>query len=170
MTQIPLQTGAVRSIFLLDIRRDPRKRARQPGGTSQGAVLVGQAGPSGDVASGRVEATKCPARAWSPRPPGVFFGRRRHHGQPALSRASNDPDHHLWRNGRLWWIAFTVHLPGWQKERIRLSLGTDDLIEARRRRDQLLRDTRRPAGCELSLRIAGRKRRARRGTSRHMAA
>ena len=43
-TKIPLQTEAVRSIFLLDIRRDPRKRARQPGGTSQGAVLSGQAG------------------------------------------------------------------------------------------------------------------------------
>ncbi len=44
-----------------------------------------------------------------------------------------DPDHHLWRNGRLFWVAFTVHLPGWQKERVRLSLGTDDLLEARRR-------------------------------------
>ena len=37
-------------------------------------------------------------------------------------QAQSDPDHHLWRNGRLWWIAFTVHLPGWQKERIRRSL------------------------------------------------
>jgi hypothetical protein len=26
---------------------------------------------------------------------------------PALEDA--DPNHHLWRNGRLWWIAFTVH-------------------------------------------------------------
>lgn len=71
-----------------------------------------------------------------------------------------DPDHHLWRNGRLWWIAFTVHLPGWQKDRVRLSLGTDDLIEARRRRDQILRDYPAARGCELSLRIAGRKVRA----------
>jgi hypothetical protein len=68
-----------------------------------------------------------------------------------------DPDHHLWRNGRLWWVAFTVHLPGWQKERVRVSLGTADLAEARRRRDQLLREYPAARGCELSLRIAGRK-------------
>lgn len=72
-----------------------------------------------------------------------------------------DPDHHLWRNGRLWWVAFTVHLPGWQKDRVRLSLGTDDLIEARRRRDQLLREYPHSKGCTLSLRIAGRKVRTR---------
>ena len=67
-----------------------------------------------------------------------------------------DPDHHLWRNGRLFWVAFTVHLPGWQKERIRLSLGTADLQEARQRRDQLLRDYPRQRQCELSLRLSGR--------------
>jgi hypothetical protein len=67
-----------------------------------------------------------------------------------------DPDHHLWRNGRLWWIAFTVHLPGWQKERVRASLGTADLREARRRRDELLRLYPEQKGCALSLRIAGR--------------
>ncbi len=43
---------------------------------------------------------------------------------------SVDPDHHLWRNGRLWWVAFTVHLPGWQKDRVRLSLATDDELVA----------------------------------------
>jgi hypothetical protein len=67
-----------------------------------------------------------------------------------------DPDHHLWRNGRLYWVAFTVHLPGWQKERVRLSLGTADLLEARRRRDELLRGYPAERGCALSLRIAGR--------------
>ncbi len=74
------------------------------------------------------------------------------------SRADDptDPDHHLWRNGRLWWVAFTVHLPGWQKERVRRSLGTADLHEARRRRDELL--SRYPAerGCTLSLRFTPR--------------
>jgi len=76
---------------------------------------------------------------------------------PSLERVSKlDPDHHLWRNGRLWWVAFTVHLPGWRKERVRRSLGTTDVREARRRRDALL--TRYPSarGCELSLRIAAR--------------
>lgn len=67
-----------------------------------------------------------------------------------------DPDHHLWRNGRLYWVAFTIHLPGWQKERIRQSLGTADLVEARRRRDQLLSDYPRQRQCELSLRVMQR--------------
>ena len=70
--------------------------------------------------------------------------------------AAGDPDHHLWRNGRLWWIAFTVHLPGWQKERVRLSLHTDDVVEARRRRDDLLRRYPEERGCALSLRIGAR--------------
>ncbi len=69
----------------------------------------------------------------------------------------HDPDHHLWRNGRLYWVAFTVHLPGWQKERIRLSLGTDDLDEARRRRDHLLREYPQRRACTLSLRPATRR-------------
>jgi hypothetical protein len=81
--------------------------------------------------------------------------------------AAGDPDHHLWRNGRLYWVAFTVHLPGWQKERVRLSLGTADLFEARRRRDELLRSYPGRRGCALSLRIAGRPVRA--GTSDPMA-
>ncbi|MBI2220630.1 MAG: hypothetical protein HYU53_05425 [Acidobacteria bacterium] len=49
-----------------------------------------------------------------------------------------NPNHHLWRNGRLWWIAFTVVYDGWRQERVRRSLGTADLEEARRRRDDLL--------------------------------
>jgi hypothetical protein len=64
-----------------------------------------------------------------------------------------DPNHHLWRNGRLWWVAFTVHLPGWQKERVRRSLGTADLREARSRRDDLLRSYPQARGCALSLRF-----------------
>jgi hypothetical protein len=68
------------------------------------------------------------------------------------------PDHHLWRNGRLWWVAFTVHLPGWKKDRVRASLGTADLAEARRRRDALLARYPQEAGCELSLRFDDRKR------------
>jgi len=70
-----------------------------------------------------------------------------------------DPNHHLWRNGRLYWVAFTVHLPGWQKERVRLSLGTADVEQARQRRDELLREYPRARCCELSLRLEGRPRR-----------
>ena len=68
-----------------------------------------------------------------------------------------DPNHHLWQNGRLYWVAFTVHLPAWQKERVRISLGTADLEEARRRRDQILRDYPRQRACTLSLRLASRR-------------
>lgn len=49
-----------------------------------------------------------------------------------------NPNHHLWRNGRLWWVAFTVIHDGWRQERVRRSLRTADLDEARRRRDDLL--------------------------------
>jgi hypothetical protein len=57
----------------------------------------------------------------------------------ASSRAfASNPNHHLWRNGRLWWIAFSLLHDGWRQERIRQSLGTDNLIEARRRRDAIL--------------------------------
>ena len=51
-----------------------------------------------------------------------------------------NPNHHLWRNGRLWWIAFTVIYDGWRQERIRRSLRTADLDEARRRRDEVLQE------------------------------
>jgi hypothetical protein len=69
----------------------------------------------------------------------------------ALSAA--DPDHHLWRNGRLWWVAFTVHR-GHLQHRVRHSLGTADVAEARRRRDAVLSRYAEEPGCALSLRLA----------------
>ncbi len=57
----------------------------------------------------------------------------------ASSRAfASNPNHHLWKNGRLWWIAFTLIHDGWRQERVRQSLGTDNLLEARQRRDAIL--------------------------------
>jgi hypothetical protein len=57
----------------------------------------------------------------------------------ASSRAfASNPNHHLWKNGRLWWIAFTLIHDGWRQERVRQSLGTDSLPEARQRRDAIL--------------------------------
>jgi hypothetical protein len=59
--------------------------------------------------------------------------------QLAPSRASEtNPNHHLWRNGRLWWLAVTLLHDGWRQERVRQSLGTADVLEARRRRDLVL--------------------------------
>jgi hypothetical protein len=83
--------------------------------------------------------------AAAPRSPVVFFDA----GEDSMP----DPNHHLWRNGRLYWVAFTVHLPGWQKERVRFSLGTADIGEARRRRDQVLAEYPQHRECTLSLRI-----------------
>jgi hypothetical protein len=62
-------------------------------------------------------------------------------------------NHHLWLNGRLWWIAFTIHRPDWTKHRIRLSLKTDELGVARRRRDRILAAFRERSDCRLSLRF-----------------
>jgi hypothetical protein len=67
--------------------------------------------------------------------------------QLAPSRASEtNPNHHLWKNGRLWWLAVTLLHDGWRQERVRQSLGTDDILEARRRRDLVLARFGRPAG------------------------
>jgi hypothetical protein len=60
-----------------------------------------------------------------------------------------NPNHHLWRNGRLWWIAFTVVYDGWRQERVRRSLGTADLEEARHRRDDVLRQYATPPNADV---------------------
>ena len=79
-----------------------------------------------------------------------------------LSRA--DPDHHLWRNGRYWWVAFTVHLPQWQTQRVRRSVGTTCRSEAHRRRDDVLREFARRQDCRLSIRANWRRGSQLRGT------
>jgi hypothetical protein len=78
-------------------------------------------------------------------------------GEDTVLTNPTDPNHHLWRNGRLWWVAFTVHLPGWQKERVRLSLGTPDLFEARHLRDRVLASYPQSRPCELSLRFSQKR-------------
>lgn len=71
---------------------------------------------------------------------------------------SDSADHHLWRNGEVWWVAFTIHYEPCRKRRIRRSLDTHDLIEARRRRDIFLRDYAQRPGVQLSLRFDGSRR------------
>ena len=78
-------------------------------------------------------------------------------GFPAPADA--DPNHHLWRNGRLWWIAFTVHR-GHKQERIRFSLGTPDVDVARWRRDQVFALYEKAADCKISIRLKPRRVRA----------
>jgi hypothetical protein len=73
--------------------------------------------------------------------------------QLAPSRASQtNPNHHLWKNGRLWWLAVTLLHDGWRQERVRQSLGTDDVLEARRRRDLVLARFARPVGTAAAAR------------------
>jgi hypothetical protein len=67
------------------------------------------------------------------------------------------PDHHLWRNGRVWWAAFTVHGPDGSPQRIRTSLRTADLSLARRRRDALLQRAAGLPGWRLALRFVPRE-------------
>jgi hypothetical protein len=46
-------------------------------------------------------------------------------------------NHHIWENNGTLWCHLTVHLPDFTKQRLRLSLGTDDIQHARRLRDAL---------------------------------
>ena len=47
-------------------------------------------------------------------------------------------NHHLWNNHGTWWCHFTFHRPDFTKQRLRRSLGTRCLAEAREIRDFLL--------------------------------
>jgi hypothetical protein len=48
-----------------------------------------------------------------------------------------NPDHHLWNNNGTWWCHYTVHPTPVTKQRVRASLQTKDVTEARLRRDRL---------------------------------
>ena len=51
-----------------------------------------------------------------------------------------NPNHHLWNNHGTWFVHYVVHPTPLTKERVRRSLGTKDVEEARRMRDQILHD------------------------------
>ncbi|MBI5395641.1 MAG: hypothetical protein HZA91_10130 [Verrucomicrobia bacterium] len=51
-----------------------------------------------------------------------------------------NPDHHLWNNNGTWFVHYTVYPDRLTKERVRRSLGTKSLAEARRKRDVLFRN------------------------------
>lgn len=51
-------------------------------------------------------------------------------------RPSASANHHLWNNHGTWWIHYTLH-HDWTKERVRESLATRCVEEARRKRDAL---------------------------------
>lgn len=59
------------------------------------------------------------------------------HWSLSLRYPRKNLNHHIWSNNGTWWVHYTVHV-GRRKKRIRESLSTNDLEEARRRRDALL--------------------------------
>ena len=61
-------------------------------------------------------------------------------------------NHHLYRNGRLWWLAATI-LVGPETKRIRRSLGTRNIEEARARRDAQLDRLGSEAGVTVKMRF-----------------
>lgn len=62
-----------------------------------------------------------------------------HAGTLATRIDRGNPDHHLWNNRGTWWCHFTLHRPDYTAERVRVSLRTREVGEARLRRDELLR-------------------------------
>ena len=50
---------------------------------------------------------------------------------------AKNPNHNLWLNNGVWWVHFTMHLPDYTARRVRRSLNTRSLDEARSRRDAL---------------------------------
>lgn len=58
--------------------------------------------------------------------------------KPALRLSDANADHHLWNNNGTWFVHYTIHPTAFTKDRVRRSLCTKSLCEARRRRDQLL--------------------------------
>jgi hypothetical protein len=67
---------------------------------------------------------------------------------PQLSLRTNpgNPNHHLWNNNGTWFVHYVVHPTPITKERVRRSLKTKCVHEARALRDALLAQPSRPAG------------------------
>ncbi len=66
---------------------------------------------------------------------------------------ADNPSHHLWNNGGTWWIHYTVHTEDGRVRRVRYSLGTDDLEQARVLRDAVFAAWNEPQGLLPSPRI-----------------
>ena len=56
----------------------------------------------------------------------------------ALRIDESNINHHLWNNNGTWWIHYTVYPTPVTVERVRRSLKTKILEEARKRRDKIL--------------------------------
>jgi hypothetical protein len=52
-----------------------------------------------------------------------------------------NPNHNIWNNNGTWWCHYTVHKDDYTKERVRVSLGTNDVQIARALRDFIMDGT-----------------------------
>ena len=58
----------------------------------------------------------------------------------AMRVNSDNLNHHLWNNRGVWWCHLTVHKSDATAERLRFSLKTRDVDQARHRRDKIFTD------------------------------
>lgn len=68
------------------------------------------------------------------------------------ARTERPDNHHIWNNNGTYFIHVTLRWNGRKKLRLRKSLQTKDVTEARRRRDDVLRRMRTAPDLELLLR------------------
>jgi hypothetical protein len=59
------------------------------------------------------------------------------------SRWLPNPDRFIWNNNGTYWLRWTPYDPVYKQARLAASLGTADLKEARRKRDEVLRNWKR---------------------------
>jgi hypothetical protein len=59
-------------------------------------------------------------------------------------------NHHLWNNNGTWFIHYVVHPTPFTKERVRKSLGTKNLADARAKRDAILAAAGAPERLQLA--------------------
>ncbi len=58
---------------------------------------------------------------------------------PLKRKKTTGPDHHIWDNNGTWWAHFSITRRRGPAKRVRVSLCTKNLEEARERRDQIMR-------------------------------
>ena len=53
-------------------------------------------------------------------------------------KTNTNLNHNIWNNNGTWWAHYTVHNDDYTKQRVRVSLGTDDVEIARALRDFIM--------------------------------
>ena len=77
--------------------------------------------------------------------------------QPLRSGETSNPNHHIWCNNGTYFVHLTVVWKERKKVRLRKSLRTKDMDEARRRRDRFIARLGRQPELQLLIRSRGRR-------------